>query len=172
MSQLRNLLGTYEAFREGVGLVTLLEEVNVPDIKWKLDDYHGGGLIGTRKIKTILDAMKLTGKCAGFDPAMFSGITRMPGMTEQWKLLSSMIVPGSPEAPQKILVTGEMSDFKRDAYKVNGKVLSHFEIDGITSYEEWLDGKLLCRIDLDNQIMIGPDGVDVLAVRRRNTGRG
>jgi P2 family phage contractile tail tube protein len=170
MSQIRNIVGDWQLYQEGFGLATLIEEITLPDIKWKAEDYHGGGLMGTRQIKSIFDKMKLGGKSAGFDPRMLNAVGQMPGMSSIWKIMASLIDPGLPEIPQKILVTGSMVELKRGTYKT-GKQETTFEIDDITYYEEWFDGKLKFGFDLINQTLV-VDGVDMMATRRRNTGRG
>jgi uncharacterized protein len=171
MADIRNLVASYELFYEGFGLVSLIEEVTVPDIKWKSDDYHGGGLMGTRTLVTVLDKLEMTMKMAGFDPRLHNAITLMPGMTSTWKLMSSLVNPGNLEIPQKITVTGRLRELKRAPYKI-GKTETTGVICDITYYEEWFDGKTVLKIDLLNNIMVGPDGVDLMATRRRNTGRG
>ena len=171
MAQIRNLLGDFQFFMDGVGLVTLVEELTLPDLKWKAEEYHGGGSMGSRQIKSIFEKMKLGGKCAGFDARLLTLLGQMPGQSSNFKILSSLIVPGADEIPQKILVTGSLIEVKRGAYKPTGKVDTSFEIDDIIYYEEWFDGRLKFGFDLINQTLI-VDGVDVMATRRRNTGRG
>ncbi|MEQ1697118.1 MAG: phage major tail tube protein [Hyphomicrobiaceae bacterium] len=166
---MRHLLGDYQLFKDGSGLVSLCEEVTLPDIKWKEEDYSGGGLIGTRQMKTILEKLEVKAKSAGYEPELVSAVGQMPGMSQNYKIMASFIVPGGVEIPQKVLITGAMSSLKRDAYKP-GKSGTEYTISDITFYEEWFDGVLKFGIDLLNQKLV-VDGVDLMAVRRRNTGR-
>lgn len=168
---MRNILGDFQWFQEGYGLVALVEEATLPDVKWKMEDYMGGGLMGTRSIKTIFEKMELRIKVAGKDPRMIDAVTMMPGQAMNYKLMSSFIVPGEEEIPEKVLVSGVVSELKRDVYKAGAKSMSEYMITDITFYEEWFDGKLRIQIDLLNQVLIGADGVDLMATRRRNTGR-
>ena len=168
---MRNILGDYQLFQEGFGLVALVEEVTLPELKWKAEDYTGGGLMGTRQIKSVLEKLELKAKTAGFDPRTLSAWGTMPGVSTNFKLMASFIVPGEAEIPQKVLVTGALTEVKREAYKAGGKVTSELMVNDITYYEEWFDGKLKLQIDLLNQVLI-VDGVDIMATRRRNTGRG
>lgn len=166
---MRNILGDYQLFQEGFGLAALVEEVTLPDLKWKAEDYSGGGLMGTRQIKSIFDKMELKYKTAGYDPRAASAVGQMPGQVTNFKLMSSFIVPGEIEAPQKILVTGAMTELKRDAYKT-GKMMTEYVVSDVIYYEEWFDGKQKFLIDLLNQVFM-VDGVDQMLQRRRNTGR-
>lgn len=167
---MRNILGDYQWFHEGFGLLGLAEEVTLPEVKWKTNDYDGGGLLGTRDLKTVFDKFKISVKCAGFDPRMVSAAGLMPGVSINFKLMASMIDPGNPEVPQKILFTGEVSTVKRDTYKAASKVLTEYEITDLTYYEEWFDGKEVLAIDWLNQIL-RVNGTDQMTQRRRNTGR-
>lgn len=166
---MRNILGDYQWFQEGFGLVALVEEVTLPDIKWATEDYKGGGLLGTRSLKTIVDKLEATVKTGGYDPRVTAAAGQMPGVSMNFKLMASFIVPGEVEAPQKVLITGAVNEVKRDAYKA-GKQMTECKISDITYYEEWFDGKEIIAIDLLNQIL-RVNGVDLMVQRRRNTGR-
>lgn len=166
---MRYFLGDFSWFKNGTGLLPLVEEVMAPDLKWKTEDYTGGGLMGTRSPKTILDKMEIKVKCAGHDPAVTAGFGLMPGMAESFKLVSSLVDPGQPEVPQKILFTGTITEVKRDAYKAGKQMVEH-TITDLTYYEEWQDGKEVIAIDLLNQVL-RVNGVDVMAQRRRNLGK-
>jgi uncharacterized protein len=169
-AQMRNILGDYQLFQEGFGLAALVEEVTLPDLKWKAEDHTGGGLMGTRQMKTILEKMELKFKTSGYDPRAASAVGQMPGQTQNYKLMASFVVPGDGEVPQKILVTGAMTELKRDAYKASGKMMTEYTVNDVIYYEEWFDGKQKFLIDLLNQVFM-VDGVDVMLQRRRNTGR-
>jgi uncharacterized protein len=169
-AQMRNILGDYQLFQDGFGLAALVEEVTLPDLKWKADDYSGGGLMGTRQMKTILDKLELKYKTAGYDPRAAAAVGQMPGQVGNYKLMASFIVPGDAEIPQKILVTGAMTELKRDAYKAGGKMMTEYTVNDVIYYEEWFDGKQKFLIDLLNQVFM-VDGVDQMLQRRRNTGR-
>ena len=167
---MRNIVGDYQWFQEGVGLLPIVEEVTLPDLKWKTEDYTGGGLAGTRSLKTIIDKLEVKVKVAGYDPRVQHAVGAMPGVAANFKLMSSFVDPGADEKPQKILITGAVTESKRDAYKAGGKVMHEHTISDITYYEESFDGKEVIAFDIVNQIL-RINGVDVMAQRRRNTGR-
>lgn len=172
MSAMRNMLGDFTLFKDGIGKAGQFEEISVPELNWKMDDYDAGGLLGTREIATgKLEKMTLTAKSHVFDRQVMSYALPAPGATSTWKLVGSLVVPGEAEVGLKVTWQGALSKTKRDSFKA-GKVLTEFSWHDVIYYEERWAGSLVWKIDLLNYVLIGPDGVDRMQARRRNLGIG
>jgi P2 family phage contractile tail tube protein len=167
----RNIVGDFEMFRGGNGFAGQFEEIGLPDLKMKGEDYIGGGGLGTRHIGSKLDKMEISGKSNSWERELFSDALPVPGSTSSWKVLGSLIVPGEDEKSLKVTWQGALMELKRGHLKASGKADTEFKWMDIIYYQEVWDGVVAWEIDLLNYKMIGPDGVDRMAVRRRNLGR-
>lgn len=167
---MRNLLGDFEVYVEGFGFAGLISGVTPPELTWMGDDYVGGGLMGKRKIGLILDAMTSTLKSQAMLPDLMATWGLKPGSVVSYKIMGSLIVPGSSEVPLKIKMSGYPFKMKRDEF-VPGKVAgSEYTVEDITYYEETVDGTQVWEIDIVNMILKNR-GVDQMVDRRRNLGR-
>jgi P2 family phage contractile tail tube protein len=167
---MRNLVGDFELYAEGFGYGGLVESVKAPDLKWKREDYVGGGLMGTREMGLVLDKLEMSFKSASMLASLMSQWGMRPGTPGNWKIMGSLIVPGSSEVPFKVRVTGQLFDLSRDDLKPGAKTTADYKIGDITYYEETVDGAQVWEIDLVNMILKN-NGVDQMVDRRRNLGR-
>lgn len=167
---MRMVFGDFSLFLRAEGKFGMIEKLELPELKWKTEEYNGGGQMGTREIGLILDKMEMKLSSNSYDRPMLSRALQAPGQQEQWKVMGSMIVPGEDEKPFKVLVTGALMELKRGEMQPGKKSDTDFVIKDITYYQEFLDGTELYEIDLLNQVL-RVNGVDQMATRRRNLGR-
>lgn len=166
----RTLYGDFALFKAGRGQFGTAEEVTPPELKWKTEDFSGGGGLGTREIGLILEKLEMGVKLNSYEDDLYSDALPAPGSTVTWKVMGSLIVPGEDEQPLKITVTGAVMEFKRDAFKAGGKTAADLKIKDIIYYEEIKNGVQMFEIDLLNQVL-RVNGQDRMATRRRNLGR-
>ena len=167
---MRNIFGDFTMFHRADGKFGMIEKAELPELKWKTEEFSGGGFMGTREIGLILDKMEMKFTSNSYDRGMLSAGLQAPGKQEQWKLMGSLIVPGEDEKPFKALVTGALMELKRGELAPGKKSDTDFMIKDITYYQEIVDGTELYEIDLINQVL-RVNGIDQMATRRRNLGR-
>lgn len=167
---MRMIFGDFTMFLKSEGKFGMIEKLELPELKWKSEEFSGGGFAGTREIGLILDKLEMKFSSNSYDRAMLATGLQAPGKQTQWKVLGSMIQPGEDERPFKALITGAVMEIKRNELAPGKKTETDFMIKDITYYQEILDGREMYEIDLLNQV-IRVNGVDQMANRRRNTGR-
>ena len=167
---MRMVFGDFTLFLRAEGKFGMIEKLQLPELKWKSEEFNGGGQIGTREMALILDKLEMGFTSNTYDRALLGLGLQAPGRQSQWKVMGSMIVPGEEERPFKVLVTGTVMELKRGELKPGGKTDTDFVIRDITYYQEIVDGTELYEIDLLNQV-VRVSGVDQMAARRRNLGR-
>lgn len=167
---MRMVFGDFSLFLRAEGKFGMIEKLELPELKWKTEEYNGGGQIGTREIALLLEKLEMKFSSNSYDRPILSRALQAPGQDEQWKVMGSLIVPGEDEKPFKALVTGSLMEVKRGELQPGKKADSDFVIKDIIYYQEFLDGTELYEIDLLNQVL-RVDGVDQMATRRRNLGR-
>lgn len=167
---MRMVFGDFSLFLKAEGKFGMIEKLELPELKWKSEEYAGGGLIGTRDLALILDKLEMKFSSNSYDRSLLATALQAPGRQTQWKVMGSMIVPGEAERPFRALVTGSMMELKRNELSPGKKSDADFVIKDITYYQEILDGREMYEIDLLNQKLV-VNGTDQMAVRRRNLGR-
>lgn len=167
---MRSVIGDFTLFRNAVGRFGTIEKVELPELKWKSEDFMGGGSFGTRELGLVLDKLELKFTSNSYDRDLLVDGLAAPGQTSQWKIMGSMIVPNEDEKPLKVDVTGSVMELTRGELSPGKKVDTNFAVRDITYYREVHDGVELFEIDLLNQVL-RVNGVDKMAARRRNLGR-
>lgn len=167
---MRMTYGDYALFKQGRGQFGTAEELKLPDLKWKTEDYMGGGQLGTRTLGLVLEALEIEAKLNSYEADIYGEALQAPGRSQNWRVMGSMIVPGEDEVPLKIEFTGALLDMSRDTMKPGAKTLATPKWKDVTYYKETVGGVTMYEIDLLNQILI-VNGVDQMAIRRRNLGR-
>lgn len=168
---MRMVFGDFTLFMRAEGKFGMIEKLQLPELKYKSEEYAGGGLIGTRDLGLILDKLEMKFTSNSYDRALLATALPAPGQQSQWKVMGSMIVPGEDERPFRALVTGAMLEVNRNELAPGKKSDTDFVIKDITYYQEIVDGRELYEIDLLNQ-KLRVNGQDRMAARRRNLGRG
>ncbi|MCB1520930.1 MAG: phage major tail tube protein [Hyphomicrobiaceae bacterium] len=167
---MRNVFGDFSLFLRAEGMFGKIEELELPELKWKSEEYNGGGQMGTRDLALILDKLEMKFSSNSYERTLLGRGLQAPGLQEQWKVMGSLIVPGEDEKPFKALITGSLMEIKRGKLQPGKKVDTEYMIKDITYYQEIVDGVELYEIDLLNQVL-RVNGVDQMATRRRNLGR-
>lgn len=167
---MRMVFGDFSLFLNSEGLFGKIEDLELPELKWKGEEYNGGGQMGTRDLALILDKLEAKFTSNSYERSLLGSALQSPGKQKQWKVMGSMIVPGEDEKPFKALLTGALMEVKRGKLEPGKKANTEFVLKDITYYQEFLDGRELYEIDLLNQVL-RVNGVDQMATRRRNLGR-
>ena len=150
---MRQVFGDFSVFLQAEGKFGMCEEVELPELKWKSEEFNGGGQMGTRDLGLILDKLEMKIKVNSQDRGMLSTVLQAPGRQSSWKVLGSLISPGEDEKPFKLLVTGSVMELKRDKLQPGKKSDTEYAIKDITYYQEFQDGTELYEIDLLNQVL-------------------
>jgi len=166
---MRHVFGDFSLFRKAEGRFGSVEELELPEIKWKSEEFNGGGQMGTREIGLILDKLEMKLQLNSIDRELQADFDA-PGAQAQWKVMGSIIAPGGEERPFKALVTGALMELKRAKLQPGKKTTVDYVMKDITYYQEIVDGRELYEIDLINQVL-RVNGRDLMATRRRNLGR-
>lgn len=168
---MRTFYGDFTIFRRGAGKFGQFEELTLPALAFKAEEYDGGGVLGTREISLgKLENMGLTGKSNSYDREMYSDALAAPGSTDTWIAYGSLVAPGLAEKPLKVTWQGALMKIEREPLKASGKTMATFHWMDVIYYEEIQDGSQMFEVDTENYVL-RVNGVDRFAQRRRNLGR-
>ncbi len=168
---MRTFYGDFTIFRQGVGKFGHFEELKLPTLAFKAEEYDGGGVLGTREISLgKLEKMGLEGKSNSYDRDMYSDALAAPGSTATWIAYGSLVAPGQDEKQLKVTWQGALMKLEREPLKASAKTMATFNWMDVIYYEEIEDGSQMFEVDTENYVL-RVNGVDRFATRRRNLGR-
>jgi len=157
-------------FNDTVTYVGQVEEVVLPVLTRKMEEWRGGGMDGAIKTDQGLEAMSLEWTCGGLmdEPFQQFGIDKHDGVqlrfTGSYQREDSGVV-----SAVEIVVRGRHSAIDMGTAKEGDA--SPFKVTTEASYYKiTVDGDVKREIDIINMVDIGPDGVDRLAPHRSALG--
>jgi P2 family phage contractile tail tube protein len=153
-------------------LIGLFESVTVPEVKNKKEESKPTDSIGTRRLPGIsLEPMEAKFKASGFNPDFHAG-AHNPFFDLGLQIRSNCVISrgqGKVEGKlAKFNIRGWFSDPKTGEYQQGTSAKPEYNFE-VHAYELEYDGRMLIKIDIDNEIW-EVDGVDVIESFRKNLG--
>ena len=165
-----HILGDFTVFVDGFGKWGTCEELKLPVLEQKAEEFRGGGMDAPREIVLGQEKMAFEFMLTAYDPQVQKLWGLAPGVQKQFTVRGSLIVPGEEEKPVISNITGSIFKLDPGSWKPGEKSDFNVTIGDITYYRHRIDGETIHEIDVLNQLRI-VNGVDQLAIRRRNLGR-
>lgn len=166
---LPSVLKNFNFFNAGRSCMGIAEEIKLPKLKRKNEDYRGGGMNGPVKINLGQEGMELEYTMAGIDQQSLEqyGICKIDGVMTRFA--------GAYQADDtcvvqavEIVTRGRHEEIDPGDAKGGDKGKTVVKV-ALTYYKLTIDGKDVIEIDLLNFIEI-VDGKDILADQRKAIG--
>lgn len=164
-AQLKNM----NLFSDGVSLVGEIEEVTLPKLTRKTEDFQGGGMAGIAVIDMGQDKLEMELSCAGYikDAITQYALTAIGGAMWRFAGAYERDDTGDVQAVE-IIARGRFTEIDRGKAKVGSKTESKMKA-ALTYYKESIDGIEQIEIDIVN-FVFKVRGVDMLAKQRAAIG--
>lgn len=167
---LPSTIKNFNTYVDGVSYVGQTEEVTLPTLSRKMEEYRGGGMDGPVDIDLGQEKLEAEVKFGGqvFDLLKHYGLCDPAGL----RLRFSGAVQNDSSAcgvdSLDIVMLGRISEISRDALKP-GDMTPHTYKFPLTYYKETVNGVDLIEIDIPNYVF-KVNGVDRLAEQRAAMG--
>lgn len=166
---LPSLLKNFNLFNDGNSLVGVVEEVELPKLSRKMEDYQGGGMLAPVEIDLGNEKIELNWTCNGFlaDVIKQYASTKANGLLLRF---AGAYQAEDTEAVQavEIVVRGRHKEIDPGKAKIGSK--AETKIKTVCSYYKLtVDGQVLLEMDALNFIF-SVAGKDLLADQRKAIG--
>lgn len=172
MAQIKvNRLTNANVYVDGVSHLGKVEEINLPDITFKLAEHKALGMIGAFELFSGIDKMEATIKWNAFYPEVLTKFSD-PRKALKLQVRSSLETWDSEglseEVPCVAYLTGQPKNFPGGNFKQHDNVEASSKMT-LTYYKLEIDGKPVVEYDaLANTYLV--NGVDVFAKYTANIG--
>lgn len=166
---LPNQLKNMNVFADGNSLMGEIEEVTLPKLNRKTEDFQGGGMVAPVAIDLGQEKMEMELSCGGWlkDAITQYGIAKASGAMWRFAGAHQRDDIGDVMAVE-IIARGRFVEIDRGKAKVGGKSESKMKA-ALTYYKEAVDGVDQIEIDAIN-FVYKIRGVDMLAAQRKAIG--
>lgn len=156
-------------FADGVSLVGEIDEVSLPKLTRKTEDYLGGGMVAPVQIDLHQEKLEMEITCAGYlrDAITQYGLAKADG--GMWRFAGAYQRDDTGDVMAvEIIARGRFSELDRGKAKVGSKSETKMKA-ALTYYKESIDGVDQIEIDAINFVFV-IRGVDMLAKHRKAIG--
>lgn len=166
---LPNILKNFNLFNDGNSYMGQVEEIKLPKLKRKMEDFRGGGMNGPIKVDVGQDAMDLEFTLSGFNRQVLEqyGTTKADGVMLRFAGAYQRQDTGATQAVE-IVVRGRHEEIDPGDAKSGDKGKTTVK-SALTYYKLSIDGEEVIEIDLVNFIE-RVKGQDMLADQRTAIG--
>jgi uncharacterized protein len=166
---LPNALKNFNLFNEGRSYMGEVEEVKLPKLSRKLEDFRGGGMDGPVGIDLGQEKIELEFTCGGFMEDVFKqyGTTKANGVMLRFAGAYQRDDTGDVKAVE-VVVRGRHQEIDPGDGKSGDKGKTSVK-SALSYYKLTVDGKELVEIDLLGLIFT-VDGKDMLEAQRKAIG--
>ena len=166
---LPSALKNFNVFNDARSCLGEAEEIKLPKLSRKFDDYRGGGMDGEVGIDLGQEKLEMETTYAGFVEQVFTqyGITNIAGVGLRFAGAYQRDDTAAVQAVE-VVVRGRHQEIDPDTAKAGDKGKTTVK-SRLTYYKVSVDNKTLVEIDLLNMIYI-VNGKDMLAEQRKAIG--
>jgi hypothetical protein len=166
---LPSVLKNFNIFNAGQSYMGVAEEVKLPKLSRKFDDFRGGGMDGSVSIDLGQEKLEAELTCGGFMSQVFEqyGCTKVDGVMLRFAGAYQRDDTAAMQAVE-VIMRGRHQEIDMGGAKGGDKgklTVKSF----LTYYKLTVDNKVLIEIDILNMIFV-VNGVDLLAEQRRAIG--
>lgn len=166
---LPSVLKNFNIFNDGSSYMGIAEDVKLPKLTKKMDEFRGGGMNAPVAIDLGQEKLELEFNCAGFMKQVFKqyGTIKVDGVMLRFAGAYQSDDTGIVQAVE-IVVRGRHSEIDPGDAKAGDKGKLGIK-SALAYYKLTVDNEVLVEIDIVNMIEI-INGVDMLAAQRRAIG--
>ena len=169
MSALPNLVKQANLIVDGQGYLGKLENAKLPDLKQKVEEWRGGGMLGDIEVTVGFEKMAMPFKLGGIEPGLFKLWGLQNNAVKAFQVLGHAVAEDTGETMSiDAYIRGKLADVETDEFKPGSQGMSSYEVK-IHYYRLRVNDEELIEYDPINLVLkIG--GVDQLASMRANLG--
>lgn len=166
---LPNILKNFNAFNDGKSFMGVIEEIKLPKLARKIEDYRGGGMDGEVGIDVGLEKLEIEQVCSGFvlDAYKAFGMTKAAGTLIRFAGAYQRDDTAEVQAVE-VVVRGRHVEIDPDSAKGGDKGKTTIK-SRLTYYKLTVDGEEIIEIDLLS-FLFKVNGVDMLEKQRNAIG--
>ena len=166
---LPNTLKNFNAFTDGTSFMGVIEEIKLPKLSRKMEDFRGGGMDGPVDIDVGQEKLEIEQVCGGFvvDAYKAYGITKAAGVLIRFAGAYQRDDTGVTQAVE-IIVRGRHKEIDPGDAKGGDKGKTTIK-SSLTYYKLTVDNKEVLEIDLLS-FLFKVNGVDMLEAQRKAIG--
>lgn len=166
---LPNTLKNFNAFNDGKSFMGLIEEIKLPKLGRKMEDYRGGGMDGPVDIDVGQEKLEIEQILGGFslDAYKAFGITKVSGVMIRFAGAYQRDDTAEVQAVE-VVVRGRHKEIDPGDAKGGDKGKTTIK-SSLTYYKLTVDGKEVIEIDLLG-FVFKVDGKDMLEAQRKAIG--
>ncbi len=167
MSELPMVLRHFALFVDGRGYAGKVEEITLPKLTIKTEDYQSGGMDAPLDIEMGMEKLECDFTMAEYDPALFAMWGMVPGNFVNITLRGGMDKDGVV-VPIVIMLTGTWKEIDMGSWKAGEKAQLKIQVTA-RFFDMAIGGATAIHIDVANMVRI-VNGVDQLASMRAAIG--
>jgi len=164
---LPSVLKNFNLFVDGKGYAGKVDEVELPKLTIKTEEYRAGGMDAPVEIDMGMEKLECSFTLSEYDPALFAMWGLVPGSWVNVTLRGAMENAGVV-TPVVVSLTGRWKEIDMGTWKAGEIAKLKITVTG-RFYELLIGGTAAVHIDLENMIRI-VDGVDQLLALRTAIG--
>lgn len=164
---LPSVLKNFNLFVDGKGYAGRVEEVELPKLTIKTEEFRAGGMDAAIEIDMGMEKLEASFTLAEYDPALFAMWGLVPGSWVNLTLRGGMDKDGVV-TPVVVNLTGRWKEIDMGSWKAGEMAKLKISVSG-RYYQLLIGATTAVHIDLENMIRV-VDGVDQLATMRAAIG--
>jgi len=168
---LANVLKDFNVFVEGKGFAGKADEINLPKLTLKMDEYRAGGMDAPAEIDMGMEKLECDFTLGEFDADVLKLFGIQVGAAQSFRAQGSITNPTDGTAtPVVVQLRGRIKESDMGTWKA-GEAAKHKVTIAVNYYKYSQAGTDLVEIDVEGMKRI-INGVDQLAQTRTNLGIG
>jgi P2 family phage contractile tail tube protein len=165
---LENILRNFNLFIDGRGFAGSVEEISLPKLTLKTDEFRNGGMDAPVKIELGLEALECSFTLTKYDPETLKLFGLAPGNSKPLTFRGSVISEDGTEIPVVINITGFITELDFGSWKAGDKATLKGTV-AVRYYKHTINGEVIHEVDIPNCVRTIA-GVDQLKQTRANLG--
>ncbi len=156
-------------FNDGENYIGQIEEIELPELQRKMEEWRGGGMDGVIKTDQGMEPLSTKWKCGGLmeEPLRQFGNQKYDGVLLRATGSFQNDSTGATDSVE-LVMRGRHSTVGMGTWKQGDESPSEVTTE-LAYYKLTVNGEVLIEIDVLNMIFI-VDGVDLMAEHRKNLG--
>ena len=165
---LPSVLKNFNLFVDGRGYAGKVDEVELPKLTIKTEEYRAGGMDAPVEIDMGMEKLECSFTLSEYDPALFAMWGLVPGGWVNVTLRGAMDKDGIVE-PVVVSVTGRWKEIDMGTWKAGEIAKLKVQVSA-RFYQLMIGARAAVHIDVENMVRV-VDGVDQLLGMRMALGR-
>jgi len=170
MSQLPDFVKQATMIADGYGKMGTLENVQLPKLVSKMEDWRGGGMIGDIEVELGFEKMEFPFKVGGMDRQLIGLWGLKTGAVKPFQILSHAVAEDSDKSIGiSAYIRGRLKEVEFDEFKAGGSPSMLSGVVAMHYYRLLIDDQEVIEYDPIN-LVLKINGEDQIADMRANLG--